>query len=293
MSDNPSSRNAERISGEGGVKAISSDPPIPNQDSLLKWTNPTEFVTLPSQGRFYISEHPLFMKKDVEIRYMSTPQEDILANQSYLKKGVAIEKLIESILVDRKIRPEFLTSGDRNAIIVATRITGYGEEYKVSIPCSACADVKEHTFDLKNVTQNEGILSEEKKEQYKAFLNEETKTFSFLLPKTNVSVECRLLTGQDETYLSETSALRKQKKLQETPLLDQMKQYVVSLNGVMKKDLIDQFLKVMPASDSKYLRNTYAELVPNIEFKQLVTCDECGANQEVNVPFGASFFWFK
>ena len=62
---------------------------------------------------------------------------------------------------------------------------------------------------------------------------------------------------------------------------------------VTKKEIIHHFFQQMPASDSKYLRLTYAELVPNIEFKQFITCEECNVSQEVNVPFGASFFWFK
>jgi hypothetical protein len=70
-------------------------------------------VDLPSQGRFYAQGHPLHGQDSIEIKQMTAKEEDILTSRTLLKKGVALDKLIESLIVNKAINPSTLLIGDR------------------------------------------------------------------------------------------------------------------------------------------------------------------------------------
>ena len=99
--------NEDRI----GSKAKQSDPPIQDvaeaaaksNSSPLSFVAPTEFVNLPSKGKFYPDGHPLKDQETVELKMMTTKQEDILTSRSLLKKGVAIDRFLQSLIVDLKL----------------------------------------------------------------------------------------------------------------------------------------------------------------------------------------------
>ena len=67
-----------------------------------KFNFPTEVIELPSKGLLYPKSSPL-SKGTVELKYMSAKEEDILTNQNYLQKGTVIDKLLESLIVDKEI----------------------------------------------------------------------------------------------------------------------------------------------------------------------------------------------
>ena len=110
-----------------------------SENSLLKFaTIPTEIVELPSKGALYPPDHPLHGEETIEIKYMTAKEEDILTSQSLLRKGLAVERLLKSVVVDKRIDPKSLLVGDRNAVLYATRITGYGAEYPARVTCGNC-----------------------------------------------------------------------------------------------------------------------------------------------------------
>ena len=102
----------------------------PSEEPRLNWAMPTEIVELPSRGRFYGPDHPLHGKTNIEIRYMTAKEEDIITSQALIREGVAVDRMIQSLVVDRSIDVNKLLLGDKNALIVASRITGYGAEYR-------------------------------------------------------------------------------------------------------------------------------------------------------------------
>lgn len=116
----------------------------------LGWAQPTEFVDLPSQGRFYGPKHPLHNVDTIEIRYMTARDEDILSSRTYIQKGIVLDKLIESIVIDKRIKADNLLVGDKNAIVVHARISGYGSEYETEVTCAACGTSQSNVFDLEN-----------------------------------------------------------------------------------------------------------------------------------------------
>ena len=117
----------------------------------LDFATPTEFVELPSKGRFYPEGHSLYQQETIEIKYMTAKDEDILTSPTLLKKGMAVDRFLQNVILDKRIKVSSLLSGDKNAILVASRINGFGHEYTTKVTCPACAAVSENAFDLSEV----------------------------------------------------------------------------------------------------------------------------------------------
>ena len=274
-------------------------PPIPtttqtteqaaeNAAPPMTFTTPTELVDLPSKGKFYAKGHPLHNQETIEIRYMTAKDEDILTSKSLLKKGVAIDRFLQNIVVNKSIQIDDLMLGDKNALVIASRVTGYGSEYETSVTCPNCGTSNNHQFDLDAVEMT--TIDDELPEFVEATAD---NTFLITVPRMNVPVECRLLTGKDEKALAQLEKNRKRLKLAETPMTDQFKRFIVSVNGVKEAPYIASFVDNMPAIDSRYLRKTYQQVVPNVDMKQEFACRECDFEQQMEVPFTSDFFWPK
>jgi hypothetical protein len=273
-------RNEGRLEAK---KTKHSQPPvIDNKESIFNFVTPTEFVDLPSKGKFYPEGHPLHEVESIEIRHMTAKDTDILTSKSLLKKGVAVERMLQNVISDSNIKVNDLYSGDRNAIIVACRINGFGPNYDVKVTCPNCSVNTQHSFDLQNINIKEA--SED--------INiTENGTFVVTLPRTGIDVECRLFNGNDEKRLFQSSEKRKKLKLPDTTLTEQYKMLIVSLNGETERGLVEKFIDIMPAFDASYLTKIYDQVAPNVDMKHDFTCLECEQESQVNIPFSANFFW--
>jgi len=265
-----------------GIQDKGENPPIQDQKSPLSFVIPTEFVELPTRGRFYPSDHPLHNVECMEIRYMTAKETDILTSKSLLKKGIAIDRMLENLFVDKNIKAPQLFVGDKNALIIAARISGFGSLYEAQFTCGNCAGVTEHSFDLNDV---------EVKKVDENIQFSESGTFFIKLPKTEVVAECRLLTGEDEKYLAAAQDKKQKLKLPDSALTDQYKRIIVSLNGVAERSTVEEFVDIMPAFDASHLRKEYEKLRPDVDMACPVECDKCGADSVVDIPFSANFFW--
>ena len=278
-------RNTQGRTGTAPKKTKAKTTPAPVK-SVLDFVSPTEFVDLPSQGRFYAADHPLHGQDTVEIRFMTAKDEDILTSQTLLRKGVALEKLLQNLLVDKTIKPSELLSGDRSAILVAARATAYGEIYETEVTCPACSVKADYGFNLREGTVNHG-------NDWGDLEITETNNATFLvtLPVTRVTAEIRLLTGADESTI--TSAVQKNKRnsLLEKTLTSQISKFIVSLNDDENRDIIYRFVDMMPAADSYHLRKAYRALNPTFDLTQHYECSSCGHTQDMEVPITANFFW--
>ena len=257
--------------------------------SGLNFVIPTEFVDLPSRGTFYSEDHPLHQQDTVEIKHMTAREEEILTSRTLLKKGIALDRLIDNVLVDKRIKSSGLFVGDKNAILVASRILAYGRQYDTTVTCPACLAKSQFSFDLMggNITHPHDV-------EEPLFEATEKGTFTFLLPKTKVKAEVRLLTGADEAHLSKI--LEKKKKMKngtDSLLSEQMKAFIVSLNDVTDKKLLSDFTGHMPAADARFMRKVYTTIAPNLDLTQNFVCIECDHETEMEVPFTADFFWPK
>ena len=188
---------------------------------------PTEEVELPSRGLIYPKENPLSSGK-IEIKYMTAKEEDILTNQNYIKQGTVIDKLLKSLIVDKKINYDDMIVGDKNAILVAARILGYGQEYTFTY------NGEEVSIDLSELqTQylDESTMIEGKNE------------FSYTLPHTNTAITYKLLTSKDEKKIEdEIKGLKKINKQSSPDLSTKLKHQILSVNGETDVKVIRDFV---------------------------------------------------
>ena len=252
---------------------------------LFSFVSPTEYVDLPSRGQLYGPEHPLHNEETVEIRHMTAKEEDILTSETLLKRGLAIDKLVESVLIDKSINPSTLLVGDKNALLIASRVTGFGPEYEAIVECPSCGKSTNKMFDLESV--------QTKDVDYSDVEVTETGTCIFQLPVSQVTVEIRLLTAGDETRISQTIANRKKNKLPETNSTLVLSSLIVSANGVDDRAQLSRLVEVLPLRDAKHLRSTYERVRPDVNMSFPFLCDACTHDGEVTMPLTADFFWPK
>ena len=276
-------RRTNRASTDEAAEPAASNP-VPA--SVLDFVTPTEFVDLPSAGRFYGTSHPLHNQETVEIRYMTAKDEDILTSQTLLRKGIALEKFLQNVIIDKSIDPGSLLIGDRNAILVAARITGYGAEYETKTVCPGCGAKYPFSFDL-----NQGnVYAGDDLEGLDTTLTKRG-TFVVSLPFTKVKAEIRLLTGADETAIAQSLAKRKKASALESSLTRQLARCIVALNDDTDQNTIQRFAELMPAFDSRHIRKAIKAVTPNLDLTQDFQCSECNHEQEMEVPFTVDFFW--
>ena len=252
--------------------------------SGLSFVIPTEMVDIPSKGKFYPEGHPLHNKEFIEIRHMTAKQEDILTSESLLKKGIAIDRLLESLVVDKSIDLNQLLVGDRNALIVGARITGYGSLYETAITCPACTFTTNCSFDLESLEFKESSLDD-------GVIRAENATYEVVLPKTGVSVGFRLLTGTNEKDLYRSMEKKKKLKLPESIATDQLKTMISSVNGDTNRVVVNNFIESMPLVDTRYFRSVYEKVTPNLDMNHHFECEHCLHEGEIAVPLTADFFW--
>jgi hypothetical protein len=290
--------NSNRV----GSKKKDATPPEPltakkSNDAIANifdFVNPTTFVSLPSKGKLYPEEHPLFGKEEIEIKQMTAKQEDILTSKSLLKKGVAIDRFVQSMLVDQSIDVDSLLLGDKGAILVAARVDGYGPDYTTSVTCPSCANTTEYTFDLEE--QQEEMLSDSS-EVVSSDLPENvsrTQEGTFLISlNAGFDVEVRPLYSSDEKRLIKTMANRQKAKMQDSAVTDQLKTMIVSIAGYSDRPTVNKAVDVMPIRAVREIRETYQKIIPSVDLKRNFSCDACGAETMLEVPLTAEFFWPK
>ena len=277
--------NNKRLSAGADPAPAVADDAKPSLD----FATPTELVDLPSKGKFYSEGHPLYNQETIEIKYMTARDEDILTSPSLLKKGLAIDRFLQNVIRNQRINVSSLLTGDKNAILVASRINGFGADYTTKVTCPNCMAINEHTFDLDVVEHYQGDDFEDHD-----VIGTDRGTFIIKLPRTGLEVEVRLLTSRDETELTaQMQTKKKRSNAIETNLTDQLKKVIVSVNGVEDMQSIHQVVNNLPAYDSRYLRAAYVKCTPGLDMTQDFTCDSCGFEKEVDIPLTVDFFWSK
>jgi hypothetical protein len=279
------SRNKDRLGGHTPEPAEAPQQPVEKAFDPLSFVAPTEFVELPSKGS-YPEGHPLHGKEVLEMRFMTAKEEDILSSQTLLKKGLAIERMLDSLIVDKSIKAQDLLIGDRNALIIAARISGYGANYKTQIGCPSCGTRTQFDFDLTQQHVHES--QENEKLNLKKLPN---GNFTTKMPYSGFNIEFRLLDGRDEQFLAKLATDKKKRKMADTILTDQFKQMIVSIEGHSDRSIIARYVDNMPTLDSTQLRGCYKLASPDVKVTSAFECNSCGYSQEMEVPFNTDFFW--
>jgi hypothetical protein len=246
---------------------------------------PVESVPLPSEGKIYPADSSSYMKETIEIKAMTAREEDILTSRALIKKGTVISELLKSCIVDKTINVERLISGDRNALMTAIRITGYGSDYKVEVNCPECDEKETQEFSLSDLPIKRLSIDP---------VSPGENAFEYELPVTKKKAIFRFLTGKDETNMSTESDRRKKKKLGgdvDNIVTSRLLHSIISIDGIDDKNKISLFVRNMPARDSRSLRKFMDDNEPGVEMKSWMTCGSCYEQSEVSLPIGASFFW--
>lgn len=285
---NRNSARRKKVAGAEDTPTMVDNESAPTKNSLLNFSTPTEIVELPSRGIFYGPGHALEGRDTVEIKYMTAKEEDILTSPALIKKGIALERLMGSIVVEN-INTMDLLIADRNAILMAARVTGYGPDYNVHVSCPSCEQNFEHEFDLSRYA--EGYDFDAPEESIFHFTKE--KTFEIELPTSKVLVEIKALTGHEENKLTKIRELKSKNNLPETNLTDLFRMMIMKANGIEDQSQIAEFIDNMPAIDSRFLRAAYTKIMPSVNFSQAAECTSCGNIAETEVPVTAEFFWPK
>jgi len=255
---------------------------VPGVTSNLSFVVPTEFVELPSKGKFYPDDHPLHNQETVEIKFMTAKEEDILASTTLIKKGLIIDRLLKNLLVCGT-DPATLLVGDRAAIMIATRISSYGYAYKAHVMCRDCEKEQEYIFDLRKTNLQQDCFDNNFLVRNELSFNDEKKVFEILLPKSKVKLGVKLLTGQNEKEPAGSN--------DESSITSLLSKFVFSVDGNEDASVVSQFIDNMLASDSRYLRSILGDITPDIDLKQEFVCEHCGVNDNKEVPLTAEFFW--
>lgn len=249
------------------------------------WEVPVETVPLPSQGKVYSADSSLHNKEMLEIKAMTAHEEDILMSTALIKQGKVLDALMSSCLIDKSIRPDELLNGDRNAIMIAIRITGYGSDYTVKTTCPNCGSRRPHTFDLGDLGIKRLVLNP---------VGGQGNIFEFELPVTKKTVHFKFLSGREEA--ERALIAERMKKVTgggglNRDVTSKLEHQVVSIDGTTDANAIRQFISKMPARDSRALRRFISEHEPGIDMNVEMNCTECMHQGEVALPIGANFFW--
>ena len=243
---------------------------------------PTEEVTLPSKGLLYPEGSPLRSGK-VTMKYMTAKEEDILTNQNYIKNGTVIDKLLQSLVVDTT-KLEDLLIGDKNAILVAARILGYGQDYTFKYPHPETGEDEEVTIDLTEA--DDKIIDESK-------MIEGKNEFEFELPTSKMLLTFKLLTQADDKKIeAELKGLKKINKNASPELTTRLKHVIQSVNGDRTIKTIRDFVdKQFLARDARAFRAYLETIMPDINLSFDLTFDDGSVIEDVTVPIGVNFFW--
>jgi len=236
---------------------------------------PTEMVELPSKGLVYPEENPLSSGK-IEMKYMTAKEEDILTNQNYINNGTVIDELLKSLIIT-KINYNDLIVGDKNAIMVAARVLGYGKDYSFTY------NNEEHIVDLSQL---------DSKEVNEKDFTKGKNEFSFTLPTSGTLITYKLLThGDDKKVNNEIKGLKKLNKLASPELSTRLKHMILSVNGDAEKKSIREFVdNYFLAKDSRAFREHIKATQPDVNLKFEIEGPD-GDVKDIDIPIGITFFW--
>jgi hypothetical protein len=234
---------------------------------------PTETVELPSKGLIYPQDSPLRSGK-VEMKYMTAKEEDILTNQNYIKQGVVLDKLIEALIMN-KFSVKDLIPGDKNALLISSRILGYGKDYTFTYAN------KEHTVDLSTLDNK----------PFDTTLVTPRGTFKFKLPTSDIEVEFKILTDKDNELIEqEIEGLKKINKNASSEVTTRLKYQITAVDGNQDKSNIRDFVENnLLAADSRALRKYIKDISPDVNLTTKINVD--GVEEDIDIPINLNFFW--
>lgn len=238
-------------------------------------TFPTEVIDLPSKGKFYPEGHPL-RSGQLELKYMTAKEEDILTSMNLIQKGLVLDKLMDSLIVTKGVSHEDLLLGDLNAAMVASRILGYGKDYPVNITCPKCGTSTEHSVDLTQLETKDV----------------DNPDLTFVLPVSNRTIKVRLLTRKIEKQIqAELESIKKIGMQVEPEATTRLRYVIAEVDGSTDPKTIRETVDNMLVADTRALREFYKSVTPDVKFDTAYTCQGCDTTSALPFSIGMNFFW--
>ena len=263
------------------------------QKKVSDYKFPTEIVDLPSKGLIYPKDSSLSSGK-IEMKYMTAKEEDILTTQSYIKDGSVLDRLFQSLIISNgdgaSVKYVDLTLGDKNAIMIAARVLGYGKDYEVEIDDpTQPGTMQKETIDL---TQFQSV-EYDGSGQTELHKNE----FEFDLPQSKRKVTFQALTESKERKIqhqleAQKKASRKMNDKTDKQLTIRLKNTIVSVDGDTDQTTINHFVEnELFAVDSRALRTHINKVIPDMDLTYEFISEETGERRDMLLPMGLGFFW--
>lgn len=251
------------------------------QQPAKSYPFPTEVISLPSKGLVYAESSPL-AKGEITIKLMTAKEEDILTSSNLIKKGIQLDKLLESIVVEPGVNVNDLVIGDKNAILITSRILAFGPEYVAKVTDPFDSDEVEVTIDLTTVKI---------KEIDESILNRHNE-YPFTLPISKSQIKFKLLTHGDEQAINRDIEASQKTLKTSNEITTRYRRMIVEVDGNRELGHISNFVtNRLLAGDSKALRKEIAKITPDLDLKFDYTSPITGETEALRIPFGIGFFY--
>lgn len=243
---------------------------------------PLEVIELPSQGFFYDEDNPLSSGK-LSLRTPTGKHEDILTSRNLITKGIVIDEFLKSLIAD-PINYEDILLGDKNGIILASRILLYGPEYVTQVKCPSCGVLNTKKYDI-------GAL-ETKEIDLKGFqkgINE----YDFILPNCKVPIKFKFITQKDEHDIQfHLKKIKKHMSGVDPEITTRLSYVITAVRGETNRAKITKFVsEEMPSRDTLAFREYLHKITPGIDTDVDFMCDECSFENVIGLPMDINFFW--
>jgi hypothetical protein len=293
------SRNSNRTqipqSVQSDTKTIPQNNPAQSPGNSnpfgLSFAVETEIVHLPSGGNFYEEDSPLVGMESIEIKAMTAKEEDILINEDFITQGIVFDRLIDSLMITPGIQSDQLLDCDKVAILVSARKTGYGNLLHIGHECEDCGKTTEVPLSLSRMLENAKKERFEVKDTEDWQYDQLSKTFSIRLPVTEIMAKIRLLTPADVKYLQQDKKQKERLNLPHNETVEFVRRVLVSANDVVDPGMLTSLLEVLPAADARRIKYVHNVNTPSFDTKQEISCSNCSAKAEKEVPFSVGWFW--
>ena len=242
---------------------------------------PTEIISLPSKGLCYPESNPL-SKGDITIKLMTAKEEDILTSTTLIRKGIQLDKLLEALVVEPGVNINDLVIGDKNAILISSRILAFGPEYSVKLNDPFIEEEVETTIDLSKIKI---------KEIDESVLNRSNE-YNFILPVSKTPIKFKLLTHGDELAINKDVEASQKTVKQGNEITARYRRIITEVDGNRDLGHISNFVSNrLLAGDSKALRKEMAKISPDLDLTFDYTSAVTGETEALKIPFGISFFY--
>ena len=243
-------------------------------------TFPTEVIDLPSKGYLYPEKSPL-SSGQIELKYMTAKDEDILTSQNLIAKGVVLDVLLDNLIVDKKIKVSDLLIGDKNALLIAARVLAYGKQYEFEVTSPVTGEPTTHNLDLTSLKDVSVDFSKMTKGQ-----NE----FEFTLPTTNRVIKYKLLTSGDVDAIEKRAKSLSKISDIDRSLTTRLKHMILEVDGNSERSVVNNFVdNEFFAVDSRSFRKYISDNTPDIDLE--ISIDVDGEEVDITVPMTVQFFW--